>query len=225
MANSIMKIGPGRNEARRVFMNVMEQESDKKGFPVWLNEIVGGNKLPGHKATMFLNGDQPNKQWFEISGPIRRMNEAGEYLFEARKNQEGAFLNEKGDVVENEQDAAKQYVYVKDSNDNIVMGKLGTVNVINTRKDKETGNIVPSKSTYLSAKLYTDKEAYLMAQTLYRYKHSSGEKKDEFLAQLNEEQKKFGSFNNMFVNSGGEFLKSLGFEVRIQDSSNTYSNG
>lgn len=230
MAIPLMRFGPGRNEERRVFINVMakelnEQNEEKKGNPVWLNEVSGTEKMLGHKATMFLNGSEPGKQWFEISGPIRRMDEQGNYLIEPRTDDQGNLLNAKGEQVSADADAAKQYVYVKDTEGKIVLGKLGTVNVVNTRRDQNSGDIVPTKSTYLSVKMYTDTEAYEMARTLYRYKNTSGEQQQDFLQQLNKEQKDFGKYSNMFVNEGAEHLKEMGFEVRVagKSTSNTPS--
>lgn len=224
MSAPTMKFGPGRSTGkeneRRVFINVMDKEQnngvDKKGFPVWLNEIKGGKNLVGHKVTMFLQGKEAGKQWFELSGPIRVMNEDGTYKMEKRVNGEGVFVNDKGVAVVNETDAADQYVYVKDSDDKIVHGKMGSINVVNTRKEKGTDNIVPTKSTYLSVKLFTDLEAYKMAQTRYRYVNSEGEQQKGYLEQLNTEQKQFGAYTNMFINSGAEKLMEIGegFEVR-----------
>lgn len=212
---TIIKISPSRDSKRRVYFNVMEKEDGKSSFPVWINEIVDGKPIPGHKGRMFLNGKDGGNRWFEISAPLRRTDLDGNYEYQPRKDSDGNFLNEKGNQVSEEKYAAKQYVYVTDNDNNIKYGLLAVINVINLKKDKNTGEQVPTKSTYLSVKMYTDQESYDMSKSLFEYQHSdSDQEKKSFLEDVNLRKKDSGEYTNMFVDSGSEHFKSLGFEFR-----------
>jgi hypothetical protein len=218
MGAVVVRIGLGRNSNqgdRQVSLNVKEPIPEKAGYPVWLNEVVGNNKLLGHRISMFVQGDQKGKQWFELSGPIRKTHPDGSYVMEPRRNEAGELIGDKGDVVASEDLAATQYTYVKDRNDKVVMGKFGTINVQNTKKDGTA-----SQFTYLTVRLYTDSESYQMARELYASNNAkTPEDKKKYLDVLNEMKKTFGKVQNMFINDGSEYFKSmgLGFEIRVND--------
>ena len=221
---AIIKISPSKDSHRRVYFNVNESKNPKVSFPVWINELVQGSPIPGHKGTMFINGKEGGNRWFEISAPLRRTDINGNYEYQPRRNQDGKMINEKGDVVETEDEAAKQYVYVIDNNNNIKFGLIATINVINTKKDLETGEFIPTRSTYLSVKLYTDSEAYEMAKTLFDYQNSEDEnERAGLLSVMNEQKKTMGTYSNMFVDLGSEHLEKLGFEFRSFNSESQHT--
>lgn len=221
---TIMKISPSKDSHRRVYFNVQESENPEASFPVWMNEIVNGEKIPGHKGRMFLKGKEGGNRWFELSAPLRRTDRYGNYEYQARRDQDGKFLDANGKIVEDESKAAKQYVYVTDNDNNIKYGLLASINIVNTKKDKNTGQDIPTRSTYLNVKLYSDSEAYDMAKTLFEFQNStSDEEREELLAIMNEQKKTMGRYSTMFVDSGSEHLKELGFEFRTNEPYGDYT--
>lgn len=208
-----MSIAPGSNSHRRVYMNIMEAEEGAKGFDVWLNELSGKERLPGLKAKMFINGKEDDRR-IEISGPIRRTDNEGNFVYEG-KSKDGNWIDEDGNTVDTEAEAAQQYEFIKDVDGNFIWGKIATIKVINEKLDKDGKTKIPTKSTYLNAKVYTDQESHKISQIHYASTQAENDKeKEELKNQLKKEMRELGTWNNFFINDGEEFLTKLGFEVR-----------
>jgi len=210
----LMKIAPGRNNSRKVHINVMNTPNgDKKGYDVWINEVVNGHKLDGIKAKLFMSGKNDDFK-FEISGPIRRVDKEGKFVFEGRSNGDNDYIDKDNNIVLKEEDAAQQHQYIKDNTGGFLFGKIATIKVVNNKIDKENGEIIPTKSTYLSAKIYSDAESYKIARTHYESTICNESDKPSIEARLKKEIADLGTWNNLFINSGVEFLTEKGVEFR-----------
>lgn len=210
----IMKLSTGKNTDglnRNLRINVMSQEEGKQGFPAFINEVKDGKNLPGHRVTLFLNGSG-DKQWFTVSGPVRKTNEAGEFVFQPRVNTEGAFLDEKGVIVDSADKAAQNFEYLKKKDASTLFGTLGSINIQNKKSDGQ-----PTSQTLASFKSYTDQEAYAIARKLHEFQSATPEEKDAKLAELRQLEKDSGTYQTVFINEGGDALASLGFEVRLPE--------
>ncbi len=220
---TIMKISPSKDANRRLYFNVQEMDN-AKSFPVWINEVADGKALLGHRGRMFVCGNESSGKWLEVSAPLRRTDINGNYEYEPKKNASGDFVGSNGNVVTNEDDAERQYVFVTDNNSNIKYGLIASIKVVNTKLDKTTGNRIPTKSTYLNSKVYSDSEAYEIAKSVFNLQISSNEdEKAENKTMINEQKKSMGSYFSMFVDSGSEHLSKLGFEFRDSGSDSHYS--
>lgn len=215
-------------------ITVWEPKPDKSGYPLTISDSFCGDKLPPKKAFAFLKGTGSN-MFFTISGPIRRLDENDMPKTRARKI-DGVFINGSGSPC-NEDLAARenQYVTNKDT-DKLIFSDLGSINIENKKSD---GSL--NKFTLATVKLYSEKESltiakknFLLKSHLQNQKTAKNEGKDtneidmlvaEIEESIKNDKKTFGTKNTFFINSGAEFLSSLGFEVRKRVVSNESSMG
>lgn len=210
--STAMKLS-GKIDDRKMFVNVLEPEQGKEGFPAFLNEVNGTERMPGHRVNLFVNGSGDNR-WLTMSAPLRQMDEDGNYLTMARTNNDGSFVNDKGEVVESEADAARQFVYSKyddGGEERIVYGAIANLNIKNEKKDGS-----PTAMTTLNTKFYSDAEALEVARRTYelkQYEEGTPERK-EVEQELSALRRESGTWMTLFIDSGHEKLREMGFEVR-----------
>lgn len=200
----------------KIYLNIMSPEEGKEGFPAYINEVNGRDRLPGHRVTLFVKG-QGDNQFMQISGPIRKRDEDGRFVTMARTNEEGQYLDTKGDVVQNERNAARNFEYCtyladpEDEKESIIYGTLANINVQNEKKGG-----APTKFTLLRAKLFTDEEAMEVARLLFERRQlpeDSPALKD-YDERINAMRREQGTWTTLFIERGYDFLADLGFESR-----------
>lgn len=187
-------------------------------------EHINGQRQPARIGYLDVVGSADNK-FMTVRAPLREKNEDGSYKMQPRQR-DGQFLDDKGKPVETEAQAAQEFVYLKHRGDEnkLVYGQIATINVKNTKADN-----TPTQFTMLSVKTYTDDEALEAARLLAKMSAVSdkvGKDSDEY-AQVAQEHKevnrKNGTYDNFFIQSGHEFLEELGFEVRKREVDNAPS--
>jgi hypothetical protein len=210
-----------KNADKKIRINIAEQEDGKKGFPAFLNEVINDKTLPGHRVHLYLN-EHAGQKWFTVSGPLRKTNEQGEFIIIPRKNKDGALVDDKGQVVTEESKAGRSFEYIKDREDQIVYGTLGTLNIQNLKADK-----TPTKQTLVSFYSIPDSKALEIERTVFaltsskKVQNPNPEQISFYEKQLNEQRKGAGSYSNMFITEGKDFLTKLGFEVRLDEKEST----
>lgn len=218
MAIALKASGKIEGTARKLFLNVLTAEDGKEGFPAYLNEIDNGARLPGHRVHVFVNGTGDNK-WLTVSAPLRVVGEDGKYATQPRKNDDGAFLDDKGAVVAEEKDAALQFEYLRykdGEEDKIVYGTIVNINIKNEKQDK-----TPTAFTLLNCKFYDDADALDIARTTFELKQyeDGTPERTEVEAELATMRKERGTWMTQFIEEGHEFLRNMGFEVREKEGS------
>lgn len=210
---NLLKSASFNGSARQIRLHINDMEPGKQSYPAFLNETVAGKAIPGHRIYLFLNKGNDNSQFFGLSGPIRKLDESGNYIMIPRQNAEGQFLSEKGQVVTDASKAGLTYEYVKGGDGEVLYGSYGTLSVTNLKADK-----TPTKQTFLTLRLNTDLNVLEAERARYRIEHSTTDaQRDGFKAQL-ADIRKAGDYINLSIKSGGEFLSKLGFEVRLTNT-------
>lgn len=222
---SIARLKTGKQD-KKIEIVLLEPQADKKGFPLILNDEFNGNELPSKYARVHLRGND-NSKFFVIHGPIRELDADGIPVTRARQR-EGQYIDKHG-MPTNEGLAARENVYVKNSLTNsVVYSDLGTINIENKKTDGK-----PTKFTVARVKLYSESEALLIAKLNYMLadtskkiegtstdaeKRSLENEKNSIEADIKDIMKNSGTSYTMFINSGAEFLKDVGFEIRTRES-------
>lgn len=196
--------------ARQIKLAINEMEPGKQSHLSFLNETVNGKTLPGHVLNLFLHNGKNGSRFFGISGPIRSIDDNGNYIMIPRVNSEGKFLSDRGEVVEDQSKAGLTYQYVKNQAGEVVFGSYGSLSVNNLKKDN-----TPTKSTYLTLSLMSDKDVLGAERLRYQAANSATpEQKAHYEAQLSEARKK-GEYISLAIKGGADLLVKLGFEVRL----------
>jgi hypothetical protein len=217
---SLMKLTSPTKSEKRVDITIYEPTSDKRGYPITIEETISGKSLPKKYARAYLVGDGDNT-FFSMSGPIRKLDDDGVPLTKA-KMKDSNYIAEDGSVT-TEDLADRVSVYMQNSeNQQLVYSDLGTINIENTKKDN-----TPTKFTLASMKIYSDQEALSIAKLHYLLSYKGNEikkdpenmdelKSDVILLKekINEMKKSSGLKQNAFIKDNTNFLKSLGFEYR-----------
>ncbi len=220
MAIALKTSGKIEGTNRKINLNILEPKEGENGFAAFINEEVNGEKLPGHRVNVFINGKDDNR-WLSVSAPIRVQDEDGNFVLQPRKNSDGSFLNDKGEVVDSADKAAQQFEYIKyDDNgqERIVYGTLANINIKN---EKQGG--VPTKFTILNTKIYSDEEALQIARKSWELRNfeEGTPEHAEAAEELNTLRRETGTFTTLFIDQGHQFLRDLGFEVRERVRENT----
>lgn len=193
-----------------IYMDFLERDGK---FSAFIKENVEGVDTPVRHGFLEFVGEGQN-QFMTIRAPLRKKDEDGQYMTRARER-DGKIVNSKGQPVENEADAAREYVYMtqRDDDTKLVFAQIATLNVKNTKADGS-----PTAITLISAKIFTDDEALAAERILFKMKGVGKESQD--YAPLGEElknlRKNSGSWSNFFVNQGADVLREKGFEVRLK---------
>lgn len=187
------------------------KEKDGGGHRAVITEVVAGVRQPARVGFLDLIGQGENA-FMTIRAPIREVGEDGQFLTRAR-TKDGKFIDLKGKEVENEADAAREFVYKtqKDDTSKLVYGQIATVNVQNKKADGK-----PTACTLMSVKLYTDEEA--LASERLSFKLGKMEKDSDEYTKVKEElnglRRSQGRYENFFLNKGGDALREMGFTIR-----------
>lgn len=217
---SLMKFVSGSN-SEKIKITVLEPTSDKKGYPIIIEDSYRGKNLPPKYARAYLVGSEDNS-FFTLSGPIRRMDENNIPITEA-KMKDGEYLTEKGEVT-NESLAARVNTYIENQQtEQLVYSDLGTINIVNTKGDKTL-----TKFTLASIKLYSDLEALTIAKKNYKLAQLIESSKindtpelktqiESLKSDIKETQRNSGVKQTLFINDKTNFLESLGFEIRKKE--------
>lgn len=220
MTNLVAKLQGGRNDQQRFFLNILAAEDGKEGYPAYLNE----QGKPGRRVRLFLK-QHGDRSWFEISGPLRTFTEDKKaFQTRLRQNEQGQYLNNKGEVVNAQQDAAQEYVYVTrpvegSDQPQVVYGTIGSLNINNTKSDN-----TPTKITLANLTLIRDDVATDIAREVARLQmcEKNSDQYKQVEANLNQLRQNMpanskGNFG-LFIDEGADFLRGLGFEVRLKDA-------
>lgn len=217
---SLMKfVSPAKSDTK-VNITIYEPTSDKRGYPITIEEMLGGKPLPLKYARAYLTGEGENT-FFSISGPIRKLDDNDIPLTKAKVKDDN-YVTEDGTIT-NEGLADRVSIYmINNENQKLVYSDLGTINIENTKKDK-----TPTKFTLGSIKLFSDKEALSIAKLNYVLSQKNSQLKSNFenrvglehdisliKEEIKEMQKTSGVKQNVFIQDKTNFLTSLGFKVR-----------
>lgn len=198
-------------ENTQVTLEIRENEGKLRAL---IRETIDGKVQPVRFGALELVGAEGN-QFFVLRAPLRRKDEAGQFLTRARQK-DGKFLDDRGKEVDSEDKAAHEYVYMTQRNDEskLVYAQIGTLNVKNHKANQEKTAV-----TLISAKLYTDDEALAAERT--SFKMTSVGKEHPDYAKLADELKAIrrdtGTWHNFFINAGADMLRAKGFEVRVRE--------
>lgn len=201
----------------------LRRKDDK--LSVIIKEVVEGVNQPVRFGFCDVVG-QGDKAFMTIRAPLRQVGEDGQFLTQPQKRND-QFIGNDGKPVENEADAAREYVYMKhrDDESKLVYGTVANVNVKNEKVDGS-----PTAFTMLTLKLFTDVEALDAARMYAKLKiveEKTGKDSDEYAnvkEQMREKGRTAGTYSNYFIRSGHEFLREIGFDVREQPARESNSN-
>lgn len=214
MSKIAFSITTARDAARQLTLNVLYPEPGKQHYRGFLNEKVNGVALPGHAVTLFLNESGANR-WFTINAPIRQQNEDGSFVYQLRTNEQGQYVDSRGNVAANAEQAARQFAYLLSTAGDVVRGTLASLNIKNTKSD----GVTPTKMTLASLKLYSDAESLEMER--FRWSLKTKEKGTEdyqrTVQHIDQLSRQYGEWQNCFIESGADFLRGMGFEVRTNE--------
>lgn len=205
----------GEDKAKKTKTFIDIKESDGK-YKAHLTDVIDGVRQPKRIAFLDINGTPPNA-FMVVRAPLREVNDDGSFKTRPRMRDD-KYLDGSGKEVDTEEKAALEYVYktIKGEPGKLVYGQVATINVQNTKKDK-----TPTAQTLMAVKLFSDDEA--LAAERIAFGLTKLEKDDDqyqvVRTQLNELRKSQGTYQNFFIVKGGDALKALGFEIRVQEKS------
>lgn len=212
---------PKNSQGRSIRLCVHEQVPEQNGLPVTIFETVNSRNLPAHRAQLYIESNTDGtKKWFSMASPLRKVDENGFFILKPRTNESGAFLNHRGEIVSNAQEAAKMYDIVRDEQGKVVWGTIATLNVKNLNKEGQ-----PLKGTMLSAKFFSDSEAKFISDEMKRIKAIPPEARKPEYDKLSACKSNSGQWTNMFINDGHDLIRSFGFECREMPSNDLDNNG
>lgn len=214
MSKIAFSVTTARDAARQLTLNVLSPEPGKSHYRGFLNEKIGGVALPGHAVTLFLN-EAGGKRWFTISAPIRQQNQDGSFVFQLRTNETGQYLDDRGNVAASPEQAARQFAYLQSTRGEVVYGTFGSLNIKNTKAD----GVTPTKMTLASLKLFSDAESLEMERFRWtlKTKEKGSPEYDQLVQHIDTLSREYGEWQNCFIESGGDYLRGMGFEVRSND--------
>lgn len=198
----------------------IEIRANEGSYRAFIKETVDGVALPVRMGFIDFVGNEGN-QFMVLKAPIRQKDADGQFLTRARQK-DGKFVDGNGKEVATEAEAAREFVYLTQRNDEskLVYAQIGTLNVKNTKADN-----TPTAMTLISAKIYSDDEALSAERISYKMSAAGKDHPDyaKLAAEIKEVRRSTGTWHNFFINSGAEILREKGFEVRVKERNDSPS--
>jgi hypothetical protein len=201
------------------YIDIKEKDGKYRAF---LTEVVNGERQPTRMAFLDVFG-QGESAFMVIKAPLREVDAGGAFLLRAREK-EGKFLDSKGNVVDSEDKAAREYIYKTQREDasKIVYGQVATLNVKNTKADG-----TPTAQTLMTVKLFSDAEALEAERVSYKLGRLEKDSEDyaKLRAEVNELRRSQGTYQNFFITKGADALRAMGFSIREREKSSDPTPG
>lgn len=215
----IFRLGTPKSSEQQSEIRILQNSDGKPGLPAFLS--IDG--LPDHAGRIYVNRATPDSAWLVFKAPVRKLDAEGNFIFQPRINEDGNYLNSKGEVVNSEADAATNFEYVKlpankdatqndlpleQRRDKIFFETLASINLENTKRVENSDAREPAKQTFANIRLINDADALEVARKRY----------SSTLPSMNEEQKSAlltevrglektaidnAAFTRMFINYAG----------------------
>ncbi|MFS1428456.1 hypothetical protein LMH73_015225 [Vibrio splendidus] len=190
----------------RINIHPKINESDA-GYPITIYETLESRNLPVQPG--FLNiAKAGNDTWMTISANARITSENGLYRLAAKRNDAGDLINKYGNIVTDDKEAAKKFIYDKEAGStyNIQIASLSV---------KNTGaSGAPTKCTLINAKFFKESEAIHIRSALGDVKQLPEALRSAEYDKISDYKKRHGEWMNLFIQDGHDFFRTLGFEVR-----------